>query len=75
MCQRNWKQMKDCRGMSTPMDLNVKLSAHDDIDEVDAALYRKLVGSLIWLMNSQMNVRFLNGMLSSFMSKSLKSHK
>ena len=39
--------MQDCRPISTPMDPNQKLSAHDDGELVDASLYRKLVGSLI----------------------------
>ena len=38
--------MEDYKLISTPMDPNVKLSAHDDSELVDASQYQKLVGSL-----------------------------
>lgn len=34
--------MQDCKPISTPMDPNQKLSAHDDAELVNASLYRKL---------------------------------
>ena len=61
--------MQDCRPISTPMDPNQKLSAHDDGELVDASLYRKLVGSLIWLLNTRLDISFPVGLLAGFMSK------
>ena len=66
--------MQDCRPISTPMDPNQKLSAHDDAELVDASMYRKLVGSLIWLLNTRLDISFPVGLLAGFMSQPKKTH-
>ena len=50
--------MQACKPISTPMDPNQKLSAHDAGELVDASLYRKHVGSLIWLLNTRLDISF-----------------
>ena len=50
--------MKDCKPISTQMDPNVKPSTHDDFELVDASLNRKLVGSLIQLLNTKLDICF-----------------
>ena len=60
--------------VNTPMDPNVKLSAFDDSRHVDPFLYRKLVGLLIWFLNTQPNINFSMGLLAGFMSNPLKTH-
>ncbi|KAL0402497.1 UNVERIFIED_CONTAM: Retrovirus-related Pol polyprotein from transposon TNT 1-94 [Sesamum latifolium] len=41
--------MSHCKPISTPIALNEKLHVHDDGEEVDPSLYRKLIGSLLYL--------------------------
>ncbi|MCO5609884.1 hypothetical protein L7F22_064117 [Adiantum nelumboides] len=60
--------MEDCRPISTPMDVHQKLSAVDEADFADASQYRKLVGSLIWLLNTRMDLSPV-GLLANFMSE------
>eukprot|EP00250_Pteridium_aquilinum_P026965 c33920_g1_i1 orf=1-459(-) len=66
--------MKDCKPISTLMDLNMKLSAHNDPKLVDASLYRKLAGSLIWLLNTKLDVCIPAGLLVGFMIQLGKTH-
>ena len=48
--------MEDARPISSPMDPNAKLSAYDSSEPADSNLYRKLVGSLIWLLNTRLDL-------------------
>ena len=66
--------MQEARPISSPMDPNQKLSAFDDSTPADAQLYRKLVGSLIWLLNTKLDIRFHVGLLARFMSNPMKTH-
>lgn len=61
--------MQECKPISTPMDPNQKLSAHDDAELTVASLYRKLVGSLIWLLDTRLDM-----LLAGFMSEPKKTH-
>ena len=65
--------MEDCKFISIPMDPNTKLFAHEDGEQVDASLYRKLVGTSIWLLNSRWIFAFR---LAHWlvMNKPLKTH-
>ena len=67
-------QMREARPISSPMDPNEKLSSNDNSDLADAVRYRQLVGSLIWLLNTRLDVSFVVGILSSFMQQPRKSH-
>ena len=67
-------EMEDARPISSPMDPNTKLSAYDSSEPADSNLYRKLVGSLIWFLNTRLDLSFSVGLLSSFMQNPLKSH-
>eukprot|EP00253_Pinus_taeda_P024668 PITA_24668 len=42
-------RMERCRSAATPLQKNLKLSSDDGTKEVDATMYRQLVGSLIYL--------------------------
>lgn len=48
--------MKDCTPLSTTLDWIVKFSALDGYELVDASLYRKLDRSLIWLLNTRLDI-------------------
>lgn len=56
------------------MDPNQKLPQYDSSSPVDPTLYRTLIGSLIWLLNTRMDLSFPVGLLSSFMQKPLQCH-
>ena len=66
--------MIEARPISSPMDPNQKLSTFGDSTPANAQLYRKLVGSLIWLLNTKIDISFPNGLLAGFMSTPLKTH-
>jgi len=66
--------MDQCRSVVTPLQQNLKLSSDDGTKEVDATMYRQLVGSLIYLTTTRPNLAYSVNVLSQFMSKSLESH-
>ena len=66
--------MADCKPISTPMEVNVKLSTEDTSPLVDTRKYRKLVGGLIFLTNTRLDISFSVGVLSRFSNKPRESH-
>eukprot|EP00253_Pinus_taeda_P026206 PITA_26206 len=63
-----------CRTAATPLQQNLKLSSDDGTKEVDATMYRQLVGSLIYLTTTRPDLAYSVSVLSQFMSKPLESH-
>ena len=60
--------MENARSITSPMDPNSKMSVFDSSAPADATQYRHLVGSLIWLLNTRLDLSFsVVGLLSSFM--------
>eukprot|EP00253_Pinus_taeda_P010841 PITA_10841 len=66
--------MDQRRSAATPLQQNLKLSSDDGTKEVDAAMYRQLVGSLIYLTTTRLDLAYSISVLSQFMSKLLESH-
>lgn len=66
--------MDECKPISTLMDPNMTLSTHEDSGQVDASLYQKLVGSLIWLMNIPVDIIFPVELSADFMNNPVKTH-
>ena len=64
----------DCTPLTSHMDPNSKLSAHDLAKLNDALLYCKSVGSLTWLLNNRLDLHFSVKTLISFMQKPLHPH-
>jgi hypothetical protein len=60
-------QMEDCRPMSTPMITNWKKLSASDSQLVDATVYRKLIGSLMYLVNTKPDICFAVNTLSQYM--------
>lgn len=56
--------MADCKPVSTPMATTGKELYTLDSQEVDPALYRKLIGSLMYLVNTRPDICFTVNMLS-----------
>ena len=66
--------MSECKAVSTPFEVNLKLSREDTSTLVDGELYRRLVGGLIYLCNTRPDICEATGVLSRFCNKPRESH-
>jgi hypothetical protein len=57
-------EMMDCRPMSMPMTTNLKKLHASESELVDPTLYRQLIGSLMYLVNTRPNICFVVNTLS-----------
>ena len=48
--------MLDCEVMATPMDTNLKLLSDETSELVDMTHYRHIIGSLMYLMNTRLDI-------------------
>jgi hypothetical protein len=67
-------QMEDYRPMSTPMVTNWKKLSASDFVLVDVIGYKKLIESLMYLVNTIPNICFVVNTLSQFMVESRSVH-
>eukprot|EP00253_Pinus_taeda_P030469 PITA_30469 len=65
--------MEDCRPMSTPMITNWKKLHASDSELVDPTLYRQLIGSLMYLVNTRPDICFAVNTMSQFICQPRKS--
>ena len=66
--------MADCKPIAMPLDVNAKLSAQvGDVLE-DVTMYRKIVGSLIYLTIMRPDLSYTVGLESQFMQLPRKPH-
>lgn len=66
--------MGDCRPMSTPMITNWKKLHASESELVDPTLYRQLIGSLMYLVNTRPEICFVANSLSPFMVEPKRVH-
>jgi hypothetical protein len=66
--------MAACKPTSTPMEVRLKLSTKSTTPEVDATMYRSLVGSLRYLIHVGPDIAFAVGYVSRFMEKPRQEH-
>ena len=59
-------RMTDC--MTTPMALNLKLLSDASSESIDATMYRQMIGSLMYLMNTRPDICFAVNTLSQFLT-------
>ena len=59
--------MGDCRPMSTPMITNWKKLHASETELVDPTLYRQLIGSLMYPVNTRPDICFAVNSFSQFM--------
>ena len=60
-------RMMDCKSMSMPMTMNLMLLSDTSLETVDATLYRQMIGSLMYLMNTRPDICFAVNTLSKYM--------
>ena len=66
--------MGDCRPMSTPMIINWKKLHASETELVDPTLYRQLIGSLMYLVNTRPDICFALNSLGQFMVEPRRVH-
>jgi hypothetical protein len=66
--------MGDCKPRSTPMATNGKELYSSDSGLVDPRLYRQLIGSLLYLVNTRLDIWFAVNTISQFMVEPRRVH-
>jgi hypothetical protein len=66
--------MEECKSMATPMVTNLKNIDNSDLELVDPNIYKQLIGSLMYLVNTRPDICFLVNTLSRFMVESRQVH-
>ena len=51
--------MIDFKAMTTPMTTNLNLLNDDTLEAIDATLYRRIIGSLMYLTNKRPDICFI----------------
>eukprot|EP00253_Pinus_taeda_P030071 PITA_30071 len=66
--------LTDCKPAPSPFQSGVKLSVSCTSPEVDATLYRQLVGKLLYLTHTRPDLFFVVGLVARFMQNPRESH-
>ena len=66
--------MKNCATITCPMDPNSKLFKDDDSPKVNAIEYWQLIGSLLYLVNTCLDLSYAMSNLSQFSSQPCRSY-
>ena len=67
-------KMEDCRPMATPMITNWKKIDASEDKNVDPTLYRQLIGSLMYLVNTRPDICYVVNSLSQFRVEPKRAH-
>jgi hypothetical protein len=81
LCQSAYAQsivekdgLEGCNPCDTHMEPRLKLSKESSAPPVDGTLYRSLVGSLRYLVNTKLDISYSVGYVSRFMEKQTQDH-
>jgi hypothetical protein len=66
--------MADCKAAATPMEERLGLSHDSTTEEVDAMLYRRIVGSLRYLIHTRPDLTYAVGYVSRFLERPTEEH-
>jgi hypothetical protein len=66
--------MTGCKPISIPFEQNVKLSANERELVEDTTIYRRIVGSLIYMTITRLDLSYAVGVVSQFMQTTRKPH-
>ena len=61
--------MTECKSMPTQMVMDLKKTSDVDSGEINPHLYRQLIGSLMYLVNTRPDICYVVNVLSQFMSQ------
>jgi len=53
--------------MATPMEMNLKVLVDTSTELVDATLYKRIIGSLMYPMNTKLDICFFVNILSQYL--------
>uniref|UniRef100_A0A2N9GX95 Uncharacterized protein n=1 Tax=Fagus sylvatica TaxID=28930 RepID=A0A2N9GX95_FAGSY len=67
-------EMLDCKSISTPVECGVKLSRHDEEENVNPTLFKSLVGSLRYLTCTRPDILYGVGLVSRYMEAPTMTH-
>ena len=67
--------MDGCNPAHTPMDERLRLSRHNNAADVDPTHYRRLIGSLRYLVHTRPDLAFAVGYVSRFMERPMVEHQ
>jgi hypothetical protein len=65
--------MADCKALATPMEERLRLSSDSTVEEVYATKYRRIMGSLWYLVHTWTDLAYAIGYVSQFLERSLKN--
>ena len=66
--------MENCKEIETPLAQNEKLCRDDGSHDVDAEIYRSLIGCLLYLTATRLDIMFTISLLSRFMQSPKESY-
>ena len=66
--------MMNCKPLVTPIATDTKISKDDDGSKVDPTLYKRLVGSLMYLTSTRPDIMFGVSLISRFMETPKNTH-
>jgi len=66
--------MTGCKSISIPLEQNVKLSANEGDLVEDTTIYRRIVGSLIYMTITRPDLSYVVGVVNQFMQTPRKPH-
>ena len=66
--------MLNCKPAVTPIATGTKLSKEDDGSRVDPTMYKRLIGSLMYLTATRPDIMFLVSLISRFMETPKSTH-
>lgn len=68
--------MMECKSLATPMKMNLKKLSVDVVGSyvIDSMMYRQLVGSLMYLVNTRLDICFAVSTLGKFMCEPRQIH-
>ena len=66
--------MVECNPISTPMEQNLNLTLKEWNEFEDETKYRQLVGSLVYLTTTRLDILFVVGILSRFIQNYCEGH-
>ncbi|CAL2226911.1 unnamed protein product [Prunus armeniaca] len=67
-------RLKDCKSVCTPLVATDKLQREDGSEATDESLYKKMVGSLLYLTATRPDIMFSASLLARFMHNPSKKH-